>query len=191
MLKKKIKLTCGFLCFTKGPVVFFLENFWRLNPTLMKAGQRSVTNPAWHCAHGCQRGEQRDSKGTSPRKRKYLGRWVPHDPRLRIIELIMKALVRGRLQAKWWSRQCHSPCHLLVLYHFIIGEKIENWSERVKSLSHVRLCDPMDCSLPGSSIHGILQARVLEWVAISFSNRELNCGLIVQFVSYRQTADGF
>ena len=32
------------------------------------------------------------------------------------------------------------------------------------------LCNPVDCSLPGSSIHGILQARVLEWVAISFSN---------------------
>ena len=32
------------------------------------------------------------------------------------------------------------------------------------------LCDPMDCSLPGSSIRGILQARVLEWVAVSFSN---------------------
>ena len=31
------------------------------------------------------------------------------------------------------------------------------------------LCDPMDCSLPGSSIHGIFQARVLAWVAISFS----------------------
>ena len=31
------------------------------------------------------------------------------------------------------------------------------------------LCDPMDCSLPGSTLHGILQARVLEWVAISFS----------------------
>ena len=31
------------------------------------------------------------------------------------------------------------------------------------------LCDPMDCSPPGSSIHGIFQARVLEWVAISFS----------------------
>ena len=27
------------------------------------------------------------------------------------------------------------------------------------------LCDPMDCSLPGSSVHGILQARILEWVA--------------------------
>ena len=33
------------------------------------------------------------------------------------------------------------------------------------------LCDPMDCSLPGSSIRGILQARVLEWVAVSFSRR--------------------
>ena len=31
------------------------------------------------------------------------------------------------------------------------------------------LCDPMDCSLPGSSIHVIFQARILEWVAISFS----------------------
>jgi len=32
------------------------------------------------------------------------------------------------------------------------------------------LCDPIDCSLPGSSIHGIFQARVLEWVAIAFSS---------------------
>ena len=30
------------------------------------------------------------------------------------------------------------------------------------------LCDPMDCSPPGSSVNGILQARILEWVAISF-----------------------
>ena len=33
------------------------------------------------------------------------------------------------------------------------------------------LCDPRDHSLPGSSVHGILQARILEWVAISFSKR--------------------
>ena len=32
------------------------------------------------------------------------------------------------------------------------------------------LCDPMDCSPVGSSLHGILQARILEWVAISFSS---------------------
>ena len=31
------------------------------------------------------------------------------------------------------------------------------------------LCDPMDCSLPGSSVHGMLQARILKWVAIPFS----------------------
>ena len=40
--------------------------------------------------------------------------------------------------------------------------------ERKKSLSCVWLCDPMDCSLPGSSVHGIFQTRILEWVAISF-----------------------
>ena len=39
-----------------------------------------------------------------------------------------------------------------------------------KSLqSFPTLCDPMDCRLPGFSVHGILQARTLEWVAISFS----------------------
>ena len=40
------------------------------------------------------------------------------------------------------------------------------------------LCDPMVCSLPGSSIHRILQARVLDWVAISFSRGYLK-GLVV------------
>ena len=35
------------------------------------------------------------------------------------------------------------------------------------------LSDPTDCSLPGSSVHGIFQARVLEWGAIAFSNREV------------------
>jgi len=35
--------------------------------------------------------------------------------------------------------------------------------------SCLTLCDPMDCSLPGFSVHGISQARILEWVAIPFS----------------------
>jgi len=42
------------------------------------------------------------------------------------------------------------------------------WSRSVVSDSS----DPMDCSLPGSSIHGIFQAKVLEWGAIAFSNLE-------------------
>ena len=53
---------------------------------------------------------------------------------------------------------------------------------RVKSESEVtQSCltrhDPMDCSLPGSSVHGIFQARVLEWGAISFSS--IGLGLII------------
>ena len=39
------------------------------------------------------------------------------------------------------------------------------------SQSCLTLCHPTDCSLPGSSVHGIFQARILEWVAISFSRR--------------------
>ena len=35
--------------------------------------------------------------------------------------------------------------------------------------SCLTLCDPMDCSLPGSCVHGIFQARILEWGAIAFS----------------------
>ena len=42
-------------------------------------------------------------------------------------------------------------------------------SEREVAQSCPTLCDPMDCSPPGSSIHGIFQARVLEWGAIAFS----------------------
>ena len=43
------------------------------------------------------------------------------------------------------------------------------WSESEVAQSCPALCGLMDCSPPGSSVHGIVQARVLEWVAISFS----------------------
>ena len=43
-------------------------------------------------------------------------------------------------------------------------------SESEVAQSYPTLSDPMDCSPPGSSIHGIFQARVLEWDAIAFSN---------------------
>ena len=45
--------------------------------------------------------------------------------------------------------------------------KVKSQSEVAQSC--LTLCDPMDCSLPGSSVHGIFQARVLEWGAIAFS----------------------
>ena len=46
-------------------------------------------------------------------------------------------------------------------------------SESEVAQSCLTLSDPMDCSLPGSSVHGIFQARVLEWVAIAFSDSML------------------
>ena len=62
---------------------------------------------------------------------------------------------------------------------------------KVKSKSEVAqscltLSDPMDCSLPGSSIHGIFQARVLEWVAIVFSNLALACSPKHNFIQFHE-----
>ena len=49
--------------------------------------------------------------------------------------------------------------------------------EKVKvAQSRPTLCDPMDCSLPASSVHGILQARILAWVAALFSVGDLPNG---------------
>ena len=62
-------------------------------------------------------------------------------------------------------------------YWFSLQPKIE----KLYKSEIVQLCptlsDPMDCSPPGSSIHGIFQARVLEWVAISFSRDLPNPGI--------------
>ena len=50
--------------------------------------------------------------------------------------------------------------------------KVKSKSEVAQSYPTLR--DPMDCSLPGSSIHGIFQARVLEWGAIAFFESNTN-----------------
>ena len=55
---------------------------------------------------------------------------------------------------------------VLINYVYIMKE---GKKESEVAQSCPTLCDPVDCSPPGSSIHGILQARILEWVAISFS----------------------
>ena len=65
-------------------------------------------------------------------------------------------------QKLMFSRGCHS--HSTVLW---IPEKM--WTKSEVAQSCPTLCNPMDCSLSGSSVHGIFQAKVLVWVAISFS----------------------
>ena len=73
-------------------------------------------------------------------------------------------------------RQPTRPCHPWdspgkntgVSCHFLLQcMKVKSESEATQS--YPTLIDPLDCSLPGSSVHGIFQARVLEWVAIAFS----------------------
>ena len=60
--------------------------------------------------------------------------------------------------------------------HFLLQcMKVKSESEVAQSCPTLR--DLMDCSLPGSSVHGIFQARTLEWVAISFSKLLACCGL--------------
>ena len=68
-------------------------------------------------------------------------------------------------------------CFLCCPAHKIVGtiflDSIYSESERGSEVAQLcpTLCNPMDCSLSGFSVHGILQARILEWAAISFSRR--------------------
>ena len=63
--------------------------------------------------------------------------------------------------------------------------------------SVVSLCDPMDSSPPGSSVHGIFQARILEWDAISFSRRSsrprdrTHISCIVRWIHYHCTIENY
>ena len=69
-----------------------------------------------------------------------------------------------RLPRPWDSpgKNTGMGCHFLL-------QCIKVKSESEVAQSYLALRDPMDCSLPGSSVHGIFQARVLEWGAIAFS----------------------
>ena len=73
-----------------------------------------------------------------------------------------------RLPSPWDSQDKNTGvgCHFLL-------QCVKVKSESEVGQSCPTLSDPMDCSLPGSSVHGIFQARVLEWVAIAFSMTHL------------------
>ena len=76
-----------------------------------------------------------------------------------------------------WISPTWSRCMILLMFCWIqfasIFQRILHLCSAVIKMLVTQwcptLCDPMDYSLPGSSVHGILQARILEWVAISFS----------------------
>ena len=57
--------------------------------------------------------------------------------------------------------------------------------------SRLILCDHMDCSLPGSSVHGTFQARIPEWVTISFSRGSSDPGIEIASLMSPVLAGGF
>ena len=71
-----------------------------------------------------------------------------------------QATARGSTKSQAWAQH--------YLFHLNSTLCCSSAESEVAQLCPT-LCDPMDCSLPGSSVPGILQARILEWVAISFS----------------------
>ena len=73
-----------------------------------------------------------------------------------------------------WILKCFSP-KVSAFFFFSIYDYF-NAKLSVVAQSCPTLCDPMDYSPPGSTVHGILQARILEWVAISFS-RDFNASI--------------
>ena len=79
--------------------------------------------------------------------------------------LQLHGLYPARLLCPWDfpGKNTGAGCHFLL-------QCMKAKSEREVAQSCPTLSDPTDCSLPGSSVHGISQARVLEWVAIAFSN---------------------
>ena len=95
----------------------------------------------------------------------------------RILEWIAIFFSRGSSQPRDWTQVSHTAGRLFtilatreslalfLLFYF------KSWKDRMHAQLYMTLHNPIDCSLPGSSALEIFQARILEWVAISFSRR--------------------
>ena len=87
----------------------------------------------------------------------------------RILEWVAMSFSRGSSQPR--DRICISCISRGILYHWATWKPLESLAAAAKLLQLCpTLCDPIDSSPPGSPVPGILQARTLEWVTISFSN---------------------
>ena len=116
------------------------------------------------------------------RKSEFLGRkWAAHGVNRKLGDGPFQRPGRGTCYMKW------APYLMSQSNHFTLFVPIFKFPGRGLLLACVCVCaqllscDPMDCSAPGSSLHGISQARILEWVAIfssrgSFQPRDWICG---------------
>jgi len=79
-------------------------------------------------------------------------------------------VAKSRTRLSNWSDLIWSDDIVIQIFiDYIPLKVIIRWSESEVTQLCPTLCNPVDCSLPGFSVHGIFQARILEWVAISFS----------------------
>ena len=87
-----------------------------------------------------------------------------------------------RQPPRWWCCRPRDWTHISCIgrwihYHWAIREALKGCVKKESEVSQLcpALCDPVDCSPLGSSVHGILQARILEWVTISFCRGSSQC----------------
>ena len=80
---------------------------------------------------------------------------------------------------QWFLKNTGVGCHFLL-------QCMKVKSESEDAQSYPTLSDPMDCNLPGSSVHGIFQARLLERVAIAFSLKNPSQAQIFQLKAFYQ-----
>ena len=101
----------------------------------------------------------------SPTSMLNMQRWLSRFSRVRLCDPVDGSLLRP-----WDSpgKNAGVGCHFLL-------QCMKMKSESEVTQSCLTLCDPMDCSLPGSSVHGSFQARVLGWGAIAFSVKRWGC----------------
>ena len=146
-------------------------------PLLIKGHHFHINSKTWirTCTWGNHFFLERTNLLTVSPESQFQGLWVdillPGTAAAKSLQLCLTDSVRPqRRQPTRLCRPWDSPgkntgvgCHFLLQCM-----KVKSESEVAQSCP--TLSDPMGCSLPGSSVHGILQARVLEWVAIAFSN---------------------
>ena len=108
---------------------------------------------------------------------------LPYDPEIPLLGIYMEKTVIPKdiytpkftatllTMARTWKQPKHLSTdeRIKKVWNIYVMEYCESESEVAQSC--LTLCDPMDCSPPGSSVHEIFQARVLEWLAISFSRK--------------------
>ena len=88
----------------------------------------------------------------------------------------------------WWFQNFRFKCSISYDHHLLFSPDASFVKSEIQvAQSCPTLCHPMDCSPPCSSVHGIIQARILEWTAISFSRIFPSQVLISGLLHCRQT----